>query len=256
MSVFTTEITSDKIPSDNPIHQRLLKAYLLGKTYVKGNLLELGCGEGRGISELGGLVDHYTAIDKIGSIIEKLKLKYPSFRFESSLFPPIPFPDNSFDSIVSFQVIEHLEDDALFIKEIHRILKPGGCAILTTPNRKMTLSRNPWHTREYTATKLSSLCLKYFQNVEMKGIKGNEKVMKYYRRNKISVDRIMRFDFLDLQHRLPAAFLRVPYDLLNRINRNKLKAAEDNLVTSIHHDDYLLAPQAEDNLDLFCILEK
>jgi hypothetical protein len=28
------------------------------------------------------------------------------------------------------------------------------------------------------------------------------------------------------------------------------------LVTSIHHDDYLLAPQAEDNLDLFCILEK
>ena len=52
MSVFTTEITSDKIPSDNPIHQRLLKAYLLGKSYVKGNLLELGCGEGRGIAEL------------------------------------------------------------------------------------------------------------------------------------------------------------------------------------------------------------
>ena len=132
MSVFTTEITSDKIPSDNPIHQRLLKAYLIGKSYVKGNLLELGCGEGRGISELGGLVDHYTAIDKIEPIIEKLKLKYPSFRFESGLFPPIPFPDNSFASIVSFQVIEHLEDDALFIKEIHRILKPGGCAILTT----------------------------------------------------------------------------------------------------------------------------
>ena len=81
MSVFTTEITSDKIPSDNPIHQRLLKAYLLGKTYVKGNLLELGCGEGRGISELDGEVDLYTAIDKIGSIIETLKLKLPSFRF-------------------------------------------------------------------------------------------------------------------------------------------------------------------------------
>ena len=90
----------------------------------------------------------------------------------------------------------------------------------------------------------------------MKGIKGNEKVMKYYRRNKISVDRIMRFDFLDLQHRLPAPLLRMPYDLLNRINRNKLKSAEDTLVKSINHEDYLLAPQAEDNLDLFCILVK
>ncbi len=256
MSVFTTEITSDKIPSDNPIHQRLLKAYLLSKSYVKGNLIELGCGEGRGIAELSDLVDHYTAIDKINSAIEKLKLKYPHFRFESCLFPPIPFPNNSFDSIVSFQVIEHLENDNLFLKEIHRILKPGGCAILTTPNRKMTLSRNPWHTREYTATELRSLCSKYFQNVQMKGIKGNEKVMEYYNRNKVYVNQIMRFDFLDLQHRLPSALLRVPYDILNRINRNKLKMAKDTLVKSIHHKDYLLAPENEFNLDLFCVLVK
>ena len=120
----------------------------------------------------------------------------------------------------------------------------------------MTLSRNPWHTREYTATEFRSLCSKYFQNVEMKGIKGNEKVMEYYNRNKIHVNQIMRFDFLDLQHRLPSALLKVPYDLLNRINRNKLKMAEDTLVKSIHHEDYLLAPDNEFNLDLFCILIK
>ena len=94
------------------------------------------------------------------------------------------FEDDSFDSIVSFQVIEHLEDDELFIKEIYRILKPGVIALLTTPNRKMTLSRNPWHIREYTADELSNLCLKYFKQVEMKGIKGNKKVMEYYLRNK------------------------------------------------------------------------
>ena len=120
----------------------------------------------------------------------------------------------------------------------------------------MTLSRNPWHTREYTATELRSLCSKYFQNVQMKGIKGNEKVMEYYNRNKIYVNQIMRFDFLDLQHRLPSALLRVPYDILNRINRNKLKMAKDTLVKSIHHEDYLLAPENEFNLDLFCVLVK
>ena len=52
MATYTTEIASDKILSDNPIHQRLLQAYYLAKPYVKGDLLELGCGEGRGV-ELG-----------------------------------------------------------------------------------------------------------------------------------------------------------------------------------------------------------
>ena len=49
MSVFKTEIVSDIIPSDNPIHQRLLKPYTVIKNQIRGNVLELGCGEGRGI---------------------------------------------------------------------------------------------------------------------------------------------------------------------------------------------------------------
>ena len=161
MSVYTTEITSDQIASDNPIHQRLLRAYYLAKPFVKGKLLELGCGEGRGIEILGSLVEQYTAIDKIVPIIDRLKLKYPTHRFESGHFPPIPFPDNSFDSIVTFQVIEHIKDDDLFVREIKRILRPGGIALMTTPNIKMTLTRNPWHIREYTADELTSLCQKY-----------------------------------------------------------------------------------------------
>jgi hypothetical protein len=36
-SVYTTEITSESIPSDNPIHQRLLKAYVVAAGYVQGN---------------------------------------------------------------------------------------------------------------------------------------------------------------------------------------------------------------------------
>ena len=49
MSLFTTEITSDKIPSDNPLHNRLLSAYILSEKFITGDVLELGCGEGRGI---------------------------------------------------------------------------------------------------------------------------------------------------------------------------------------------------------------
>jgi len=42
MGVYTTEIASDKIASDNPIHQRLLKAYILVENLVEGDLLEIG----------------------------------------------------------------------------------------------------------------------------------------------------------------------------------------------------------------------
>lgn len=256
MSVYTTEIASDKIPSDNPIHQRLLKAYHAAESYIKGDLLELGCGEGRGVELLAPLADSYSGIDKIKEIVATLAEKHPEYTFSDGVFPPFPYADESFDTIITFQVIEHVKKDDEFIREIHRVLKKGGRALITTPNIKMTLSRNPWHEREYTAAQLKGLCEKYFSNVEMKGIGGNNKVMAYYEQNKASVNKVMKYDILNLQYRLPASFLRVPYDIMNRRNRNRLKSSDDSLVASIHHEDYVVNEQNEENLDLFCIVTK
>ncbi len=256
MSVYTTEIASDQIPSDNPIHQRLLKAYVEAQPFIKGELLEIGCGEGRGIALLAPLTNSYTGIDKIKSVVDSLSTKYPSHTFTEGIFPPFPYQDESFDSIVTFQVIEHVKNDELFLKEIHRMLKKGGQALISTPNIKMTFSRNPWHVREYTADQLEIICNKYFSKAKMKGIGGNDKVMTYYAQNKKSVNTIMRFDILNLQYRLPAPLLRIPYDIVNRLNRNRLQNSDDKLVKSIRHQDYLLNDNNEQNLDLFCIVTK
>jgi len=256
-SVYTTEITSESILSDNPIHQRLLKAYVVAAGYVQGHLLEVGCGEGRGINWLMPKVTSYSAIDKIEPVINLLQKKYPQGKFVSGNIPPLSvFESNSFDSLVSFQVIEHVKDDLLFLKEIHRVLKPGGIALLTTPNRPLSLSRNPWHIREYTAKELTDLAKQFFAEVTMKGITGNQKVMRYYDRNKESVDKLMRWDVLNLQYKLPAVLLRVPYEFMNRLNRNKLKDSADELVMSIQHEDYLLTDSGEKALDLFLMVTK
>lgn len=255
--IFTTEITSDGIPSDNPIHQRLLRPYVLVKDLIYGDVLEVGCGEGRGIDLLLEKAKTYTAIDKIDSVIERLSARYPSGKFISGNIPPLSsFGDDSFDCVVSFQVIEHIENDHLFLKEINRVLKPGGKAWITTPNRPLSLSRNPWHIREYTSKELTDLAKKYFAQVEMKGVGGNEKVMRYHERNRVSVNNLMKWDVLDLQYKLPAAVLRVPYELMNRLNRNKLKDQADELVMSIQQGDYLLIEQAEAALDLFLMVKK
>ncbi len=256
-SVYTTEIASDSVPSDNPIHQRLLKAYVLAQDRVQGELLEVGCGEGRGIDWLLPKVSSFSAIDKIESVVETLKKKYPTGNFVSGNIPPLStFKDNSFDCVVSFQVIEHIKNDRLFLQEIQRVLKPNGLALLTTPNRPLSLSRNPWHVREYTAVELTHLAKSIFSTVEMKGVAGNEKVMQYYERNKKSVDRMMRWDIFNLQYKLPASWLRVPYEILNRMNRNKLSDAADELVKSIHHTDYILVDDASLALDLFLMVRK
>jgi ubiquinone/menaquinone biosynthesis C-methylase UbiE len=256
MAVYTTEIASDKITSDNPIHQRLLKAYYVAMEYVKGDLLEIGCGEGRGVGLLQNLVNSYSGIDKIEEVVEKLTDQYPQASFVQSVIPPLNFSDQKFDSLISFQVIEHIKDDKHYLAEVSRVLKPGGVALLTTPNIKKSLSRNPWHIREYTADELTNLCKPYFSRVEMLGIAGNDKIVKYYEQNKTSVQRLTKFDLLDLQHRLPAFMLKIPYEIMNRLNRNKLQSTDNELVSSITHDDYLVSADADESLDLLAILTR
>jgi 2-polyprenyl-3-methyl-5-hydroxy-6-metoxy-1,4-benzoquinol methylase len=255
--IFTTEITSETLTSDNPIHQRLYKAYVAAVPYINGDVLEVGCGEGRGIALMMPKATSFTAVDKIEEALEKLRAQYPAAKFIGTNIPPLTaLADNSYDVVVTFQVIEHIEDDHLFLKEIQRVLKPGGVALVTTPNRHLSLTRNPWHVREYLADELKKLGKKYFAQVEMKGITGNEKVMAYYTQNKKSVARITRFDVLNLQYRLPASWLRIPYELMNRWNRNKLQAEATGLVKEIHHTDYGVTDNAAEALDLFMICRK
>ena len=255
--VFTTEITSERISSDNPIHQRLFKAYVLAKDYVKGDILEVGCGEGRGIALLLPSGTSFTAVDKLEEVIVNLQMKYPAARFLSMNIPPLQkLNDNTYDTVISFQVIQHIEDDHLFLKEIHRVLKPGGVALITTPNRSMSLSRNPWHIREYHPHELKTLASSIFSRVKLKGITGNEKVMSYYENNKRSVKRVTQFDIFNLQYRLPSSLLKIPYEILNRWNRNKLQSNDNQLVTNIHHEDYLLVEDPAKALDLFLMVTK
>jgi SAM-dependent methyltransferase len=172
-------------------------------------------------------------------------------------FPPLGgINSNQFDAVVTFQVIEHLEDDLAFLKEIHRVLKPGGVLLLTTPNRLMSLTRNPWHVREYDPSGMKRLLESVFGKVDLQGVFGNSTVMEYYEQNKASVRRLTRWDFLNLQYRLPRRWLQIPYDLANRLNRRNLRSSQPGLVSQIRSEDYPIAPLNDSALDYFAICYK
>ena len=163
---------------------------------------------------------------------------------------------SSVDFVVTFQVIEHIQDDNYFLKEIFRVLKPGGKLLLTTPNKLMSLSRNPWHIREYSPKEMKDILKKYFTQIQVNGVYGNDLVMKYYQKNKESVKKITRFDIFNLQYILPRWMLQIPYDILNRLNRKKLKSDNEEVVGAVKVSDYSILESTENCLDYFCIATK
>lgn len=253
----TAERSSHLDPSENVIFQRHMIAYMETAKMISGTVLEIGCGEGYGLAELAPKAEKYLAIDKYSTPISEELKKENNITFQEMDVPPLKgIVDNSIDFVVTFQVIEHINNDELFVSEIYRVLKPGGKLILTTPNKLMSLTRNPWHYREYTPTEMLEILQTSFNNIDIKGVFGLEKAMAYYEKNKKSVAKIMRWDIFNLQYLLPNFLLQIPYDIFNRINRQKLQDNNDELVDNITIDDFCIKPMTDKCFDYFCVATK
>ncbi|MFH1423796.1 MAG: methyltransferase domain-containing protein [Candidatus Nealsonbacteria bacterium] len=93
------------------------------KKYISGSTLDLGAGFGKYRSIIEPNTSSYTTFDmapgkNIDVVGDALNL---------------PFPEESFETVVSTQVLEHVEKPWVMVKEIYRVLKPGGRCILTAP---------------------------------------------------------------------------------------------------------------------------
>jgi SAM-dependent methyltransferase len=80
----------------------------------------------------------------------------------------LPFADNSFDVVTSFETLEHLHERIGFLAEVNRVLRTGGKLFLSTPNAAYTMPvngkpSNPFHIHEYTVDELKSELGAYFR---------------------------------------------------------------------------------------------
>jgi SAM-dependent methyltransferase len=139
-------------------------------------VLEAGCGEGYGADLIAGHARRVIALDYDEATVAHVRARYPRVGVMHANLAELPLPDGSIDAVVSLQVIEHLWDQAQFVRECTRVLRPSGLLILSTPNR-ITFSPgrdtpiNPFHTRELNAEELTELVVDAgFSPVSMSGV--------------------------------------------------------------------------------------
>lgn len=173
----TGERTVPGIPAENYWFRRHEVAY----EYIVGDVtdqdvLEAGSGEGYGASMLARHAANVVCVDYDQSAVEHTRSRYPELTVHQGNLIDLPLDAASVDVVVNFQVIEHLWDQPLFIRECARVLRPSGRLLISTPNR-ITFSPgrdtplNPFHTRELNAMELTELLVENgFDTPEMLGV--------------------------------------------------------------------------------------
>jgi SAM-dependent methyltransferase len=103
------------------------------------DVLEVGCGIGTDASRFARAGARYTGVDQTGRAIELARRRFAIDGFEGTFVPAdataLPFADRSFDLVYSHGVIHHIDDTAVAVDEIHRVLRPGGVAIVMIYHR-------------------------------------------------------------------------------------------------------------------------
>lgn len=155
--------------------------YELAAHYLKPDMkvLDIACGDGFGSRMLSNFASEVHGGDIDNDILENARsmTKEPNVFFHEENVLATNFPAHSFDAVISLETIEHVDDDAC-LRELHRILRPGGTLILSTPqNRLGHIPINSAHRQEYSLEQITALCAQYFQIRETIGIKAGRVVI-------------------------------------------------------------------------------
>ncbi|HMD57218.1 MAG TPA: glycosyltransferase [Solirubrobacteraceae bacterium] len=154
-----------------------LHRYMWAAELVDGRrVLDLGSGEGFGASILADRAAEVVGVDIDERTVEHAALNWSSEKvsfLHGSALELGAFEDASFGAVVTFEVIEHLEEHDRLLAEIRRVLADDGLLIISTPDRSMYSDadqrENPFHRRELSGEEFRSLLHASFANVGLWG---------------------------------------------------------------------------------------
>lgn len=163
---------------ERPFFLKHFTPYVFSSGLASGKtVLEIGFGDGYGSYYLSEYAKKLYSVDLFpkNTISAHNKYNRDNLRFIAMNGCELAFKSKIFDTIVAFQVIEHIPrtSHALFLREVIRVLKNNGIFILTTPNilnlikNAKGYAKNPHHDLEFSYEMLKKLLREHFIEVEM-----------------------------------------------------------------------------------------
>ena len=151
--------------------------YLFAGAHVRGRTLDIACGTGYGLRFLRPHSDLVIGVELDVEAARKANAEVsgdPGAYVVRADGCHLPFADGYFDTITSFETIEHLHERRTFLSELKRVLAPRGLCIISTPNAHHTepingKPRNPHHIYEYTPQELAAELSQVFADVRLLG---------------------------------------------------------------------------------------
>jgi SAM-dependent methyltransferase len=132
-------------------------------------VLDVACGEGYGSALMARSALSVTGVDIAPAAIAHARKAYASrgnVEFVESSCTKLPFDSASFDCVVSFETLEHIAEQAEFVAEVRRVLKPDGVFIVSTPNKTEYSDKrgyaNEFHVKELYRDEFDSLLAAQF----------------------------------------------------------------------------------------------
>ncbi len=127
-----------------PSYQRRFSTiiHLTGKL---GEILDLGCADGFYSKAIACSRNRVTGVDINTAFLDETSID-DNPRFIAADATNLPFNNNHFDTVICVDMLEHVAQDGLVIKEIHRILKPRGQLVISVPNKKYPATYDPINT--------------------------------------------------------------------------------------------------------------
>ena len=221
-------------------------AYTFCMKYCKHKtVLEIGSGSGYGANRIADVATSVLCIDKDKTSIEKSKIIFQKKNIQFICTGIEQFhPHQQFDVIISLQVIEHISPHHLdqYLRTIQASLKSNGICIFSTPNApRSSYNENPYHYIEYSGDAVHNILLKYFAEVKLYGVTGDNRVERFEDARKRRVLSFFSFDPLSLRKLLPRKIRQFLFDLASFANRKTLNAQIAEF-RSISEKNYRISP--------------
>lgn len=116
-----------------PVYDRIRK--IIDWTPKSGKLLDLGCDRGDITVRYKAKAKQVFGVDNNPDAIRDAKKLHKGVTFVLAQGEKLPFPDNTFDTVVMGDVLEHVEDEEQTVSEVYRVLKPDGNLVLSVPHK-------------------------------------------------------------------------------------------------------------------------